>query len=68
MDRIAEFIAILSDKHIQQRTTEARDNHKCKICNQPAETFVNALSAFEYQISTICQECQNYFFGGEGLE
>jgi len=33
-------------------------------CGQPATKFADALSAKEYTISGLCQECQNAFFGG----
>ena len=65
MDRIKEFIAILSDKNVQARTANAKHNQKCKICNRPADQFINESSEFEYKISSICQECQTYFLGRE---
>jgi hypothetical protein len=60
---MSEFIAILSDKNIQQRTADARANRLCKICCRPARNFRGAKSEFEYQISAICEECQNYYIG-----
>jgi len=42
------------------------DAHKNKICLQcggPATEFQNALSAREYQISGLCQKCQDELFG-----
>lgn len=65
MDKISEFIAILSDKNIQQRTANARTNRLCKICGQPVSNFLDAKSEFEYQISAICEECQNYYLDYE---
>ncbi len=61
MDKISEFIAVLSDKNIQQRTVDARTNRLCKICCRPVSHFPDARSEFEYQISAICEECQNYY-------
>lgn len=63
MEKISEFIAILSDKNIQQRTADAKTNRLCKICRQPVSDFLDARSEFEYQISTICEECQSYYIG-----
>lgn len=63
MEKIQEFISILSDKKIQQRTANAKTNRLCKICGQPVRDFLNAKSEFEYQISAICEECQNYYIG-----
>jgi superfamily II helicase len=63
MEKISEFIAILSDKNIQQRTADAKTNRLCKICGREAGNFLDAKSEFEYQISAICEECQNYYLG-----
>lgn len=63
MEKISEFIAILSDKNIQDRTADARTNRLCKICGRPVSSFLDAKSEFEYQISAICEECQNYYIG-----
>ena len=32
-------------------------------CGQPATEFRNAISAKEYSISGLCQQCQDSFFG-----
>jgi hypothetical protein len=63
MEKITEFIAILSDKNIQQRAVDAKTNRLCKICGQPVSDFLDAKSEFEYQISAICEACQNYYIG-----
>lgn len=34
-------------------------------CGKPALGFRDALSAKEYQISGLCQECQDAFFGAD---
>jgi hypothetical protein len=63
MEKISEFIAILSDNKIQKRTANAKTNRLCKICGRPVSDFLDAKSEFEYQISAICEECQNYYMG-----
>lgn len=63
MEKISEFIAILSDEKIQQRTVDAKTNRMCKICGRPVSDFLDAKSKFEYQISAICEQCQNYYIG-----
>jgi hypothetical protein len=63
MEKISEFIAILSDKNIQQRTAYAKTKRLCKICGQSVSDFNDPKSEFEYQISAICEECQNYYIG-----
>jgi hypothetical protein len=63
MEKISEFIAILSDETIQERTINAKTNRLCKICDQPVSSFSDAKLEFEYQISAICGECQSYYIG-----
>jgi CRISPR/Cas system-associated protein Cas10 (large subunit of type III CRISPR-Cas system) len=63
MDKIQEFIEILSDKHIENRTNYAKSSQTCKICGMPADKFLSASSEFEYAVSTICEECQVYYYG-----
>ncbi|KKN78959.1 hypothetical protein LCGC14_0344350 [marine sediment metagenome] len=36
----------------------------CPICNKPIGTFRDPLSEREYQISHMCQACQDSIFGG----
>lgn len=65
MDRIQEFIDILSDKKIQNRASSAKSSQTCKICGLPADKFLNASSEFEYIVSSICEGCQIYYYGFE---
>lgn len=37
--------------------------NKCPICNKPIGVFRDALSKREFEISGICQECQDKVFG-----
>lgn len=48
---------------------KARDEQRCVPppigCGQPATTFMDELSKKEYQISGLCQNCQDEIFGGQ---
>ena len=46
------------------RTIEAK---RCTICGGPATEFKDALSAKEYNISGMCQKCQDSFFDEENF-
>ena len=61
MDRIQELIKVLSDKNVQERTLLAKTTRTCKICGGPAGEFLSDTSKFEYLVSKICQDCQNYY-------
>jgi hypothetical protein len=52
----------LSDKKVQERTFLAKSTQTCKICGQSADKFLSDSSEFEYLVSKICQDCQNYYY------
>jgi len=43
--------------------SEARALGICVMCHKPATSFTDALSAREFQISQLCQLCQDRIFG-----
>lgn len=44
-------------------TTAAIDSGQCACCHKPIGPFRNAISEREYQISGMCQACQDSVFG-----
>jgi hypothetical protein len=63
MGRVQELISVLSDSNVIARTATAKANQRCKICGNPAKSFRTTRSELEYNISGICQSCQDYYFG-----
>ena len=63
MDRIQELIDALSDERVQGRTLISKANQTCKICEKPADKFLSAASKFEFLVSHICEDCQQYYYG-----
>ncbi len=59
---LQELFAALSDNETALRYASAKANKTCKICGRRAVTFRNALAKLEYNISAICQECQDKYF------
>jgi len=43
--------------------TECKDNNQCAICGEVADKFTDELSRKEFQISAMCQTCQDNVFG-----
>ena len=41
---------------------DAIANSECFICKEKVDAFKDAVSAHEYTISGMCQECQDSFF------
>lgn len=48
----------------RERTQSIKDNI-CTTCGEPAIEFEDELSKREYEISGMCQKCQNKVFDGE---
>ena len=65
MVRLQELIETLSDQNVKDRIIAAKDNRTCKICGRPAEAFGSILTKIEYEISLICEKCQEYFYLNE---
>jgi uncharacterized CHY-type Zn-finger protein len=53
----------LSQAMFGNSTTDCLNKHICVICGNSAIEFRNELSATEYQISAMCQDCQDQVFG-----
>jgi hypothetical protein len=61
MQRLDELIRILSEPAMRSRHSKAKTTQTCKICDGPALRFRDAVSAFEYRVSAICQDCQDKY-------
>ena len=44
-------------------TKKAIENHKCPVCKDDVGYFKDAISVKEYEISGMCQRCQDRIFG-----
>ena len=62
MDRIQELIRTLTHDDVRSRAKIARAQQICKICGNPATSFRMPLARFEYNVSLICQSCQDYYW------
>ncbi|BBO78379.1 hypothetical protein DSCW_57960 [Desulfosarcina widdelii] len=65
MDRLGELIGALSDDAVVARSVCAKTEGTCKLCGRPATFFRTQFSKLEYNLSSICQACQDYYFLGE---
>ena len=48
-----------------EKEVKAVEQGVCPICNKPPTGFRDKLSAREFEISGMCQVCQDRIFGGE---
>ena len=58
-----KFLDGFSKNAFGRTQTEAQTQQICVFCGKPAFEFRDALSRKEYEISGICQECQDEMFG-----
>ncbi len=65
MERTDELIRILSGPAMSARYAQAKATRTCKICARAADGFRDAVSAFEYAVSAICQDCQDRYLDAE---
>jgi len=65
VDRLSELIVALSDEAVAARSIYAKHEGTCKLCGRAAKFFRTPFSELEYNLSSICQECQDYYFLGE---
>ncbi len=64
IDRSPKITNMLS-KMIGTNIVEKIENDLCVFCHKPATDFRDGVSRKEYQISGLCQKCQDDFFTEE---
>lgn len=65
MNRIEELIDVLEKRHARTRAWIARAQQRCIICQKPATEFRSLRAELEYNLSSICQDCQDYYINGQ---
>jgi hypothetical protein len=61
---IEEMLERFSGRFAMPRSA-ALQNNKCTMCGHDAKEFRDDVSKKEYQISKMCQKCQDSVFGAE---
>ena len=64
MGKIRELLECLSSNDYQVNYTMAKSNFTCIMCGGQAGEFRDAATRLEYDISALCQGCQDECFGG----
>jgi hypothetical protein len=62
MTPLQELIQKLSEPGCKAGYQFAKANRICKLCGKKAETFRTTLARLEYNLSAICQDCQDKYF------
>jgi hypothetical protein len=63
--KLQDFVDGVAKKKFGRSLTEALEQNICVYCGKPATEFKDALSKKEYDISGMCQVCQDEIFEGE---
>jgi uncharacterized CHY-type Zn-finger protein len=66
-EMMEQILDQLSMSAFGRSRSESIKSKVCVDCGKPATEFEDALSSKEYQISGLCQQCQNEIFHGGAL-
>jgi hypothetical protein len=59
---ISDLLSIFSSHQYKSNYAYSKTMSVCIKCNRPAKDFRNASAELEYQISALCQKCQDEIF------
>ena len=66
MVKIQELCRIFSLPEYKLDYIKAKATGTCLICKNPVEAFPEGLTRLEYNVSAICQNCQDEYISREG--
>ena len=64
MMKTMELLEVLSDPTYKVSYAQAKATGTCIKCKKSAKTYRDALARLEYEVSGLCQACQDYYFNG----
>jgi hypothetical protein len=64
MTKAMELIEVLSDPKYRASYANAKASGTCIKCKKPARNYRTTSAKLEYDVSGLCQNCQDYFFNG----
>ena len=63
MSTLAQLIDVLEDSEYTYHYRSAKASHTCMLCGNLASTFADDSAELEFQVSGLCQKCQDEYFG-----
>ena len=63
MEKFHELLECLSSNNYRANYCIAKSKCSCIMCGKEAGEFRDAATRLEYDISALCQECQDACFG-----
>jgi len=64
MMKTMELLEVLSDPTYKVSYAQAKATNTCIKCKKSAKTYRDASARLEYEVSGLCQDCQDYYFNG----
>ncbi len=61
MTNLQKLINCLSEPDYPTKLRVARNSNSCVICKKKAKEFSAELTKFEYNISALCERCQETY-------
>ena len=61
MSKIQELINALENEDTRARSSTAKSKRICVICGKSVIHFTKSSAWLEYNLSCICESCQNYY-------
>jgi hypothetical protein len=66
MQRLNDLFALFTSPDYKIRFLKAKSTSSCLACGRPAQPFREFSASFEYQISGLCEKCQDIYFRSTG--
>ena len=63
MSNIQELLTLITDKDYTIRKNMAMTKGICISCGSKADHFTDASTKLEYEISGLCEACQEKYYG-----
>lgn len=64
MTKVQRLLDIFSQPEYSIRYRSAKSTHTCLICNNPARVFRDEWAKLQYEVSALCQRCQDKYLEG----
>jgi hypothetical protein len=62
MKTLDELIQKLTHESAKGRYSKAKTDKTCILCRNPAVRFRTTVAKLEYNVSALCQDCQDKYF------
>lgn len=62
---LEELLDFFTKSSYEANYAMAKSTRKCAMCGQQAESFRCASAKLEYEISALCQHCQDKYFSNK---